>query len=50
MRSLLEDNIAYSIKKFLGEKGIEAYKLFEVRLKGEDDEKIYEYTLKKAFQ
>ena len=49
MKFLLDDNIPYSIKKFLDEKGIEAYKLFEIGLKGEDDEKIYEYALKNGF-
>lgn len=49
MKFLLDDNIPYSIKNFLEKRDIEAYKLFEVGLKGEDDEKIYRYAMKNDF-
>ncbi len=49
MRFLLDDNVPYSIKDFLKKQGMEVYKLLEVGLKGEEDEKIYEYSVKKDF-
>jgi len=49
MKFLLDDNIPYSIKNFLEKQGMEVYKLFEIGLKGEEDEKIYKYSIEKNF-
>jgi len=40
MRFLLDDNVPYSLKSWLEEKGFKAVKLFEVGLKGAEDEKM----------
>lgn len=45
MRFLLDDNVPFSIKHWLQEKGYEVFKAMEVGLKGAEDDKIYDYAL-----
>jgi predicted nuclease of predicted toxin-antitoxin system len=49
MKFLLDDNIPYSVKKWFQEKGFEVVKLFEIGLKGADDETIYRYAIENGF-
>ncbi|AEA46595.1 DUF5615 family PIN-like protein [Archaeoglobus veneficus] len=49
MKFLLDDNVPYSVKKWFQKKGLEAVKLFEIGLKGADDETIYRYAIENGF-
>jgi predicted nuclease of predicted toxin-antitoxin system len=49
MRFLLDDNLPYSLKVWLEDRGGGALKLFEVGLAGADDEEVYQYALENRF-
>jgi len=50
MKFLLDDNVPYSLKTFLLDKGIECIKTFEAGLKGKNDEEIIKYAISNNYK